>query len=141
MRKKLLRNQLVLNTVNIEIFIVSNICISGVDPGFPIGGGASPLGRAVPTYDFAKVCEKLHEIDKILGHRGGTCQGHPPKSATAYDERFKKPKLKSEIETKISDTLMCGHSDFTNMYFDLLLFQMMLLWIKMILSIQMKWLH
>ena len=26
----------------------------------------------MPTYDFAKFCEKLHEIEKILGRRGGT---------------------------------------------------------------------
>ena len=24
-----------------------------------------------PTYDFAKFCEKLHEIEKILGRGGG----------------------------------------------------------------------
>ena len=42
---------------------------SGADPGFPVGGGASPGGGA-PTYDFAKFCEKLHEIEKNLGRRG-----------------------------------------------------------------------
>ena len=41
---------------------------TGADPGFPVGGGASPPGGA-PTYDFAKFCEKLHEIEKILGRR------------------------------------------------------------------------
>ena len=29
--------------------------------------GANPPG-GVPTYDFAKFHEKLHEIEKILGH-------------------------------------------------------------------------
>ena len=48
---------------------------SGADPGFPIGGGASPPGAA--TYDFAKFCEKLHEIKKILG-RGGAHTGVVP---------------------------------------------------------------
>ena len=43
---------------------------SGMDPGFPVGGGANPPG-GVPTYNFAKFCEKLHEIEKILGHGGG----------------------------------------------------------------------
>ena len=52
--------------------------IPGADPGFPVVGGANPPG--VPTYDFAKFCEKLHEIKKILGRRGGG----GPKSATAY---------------------------------------------------------
>ena len=40
--------------------------MTGEDPGFPIGGGASPPGWAL-TYDFTKFCEKLHEIEKILG--------------------------------------------------------------------------
>ena len=39
----------------------------GAGPGFPVGGSASPRGRGAPTYDFAKFCEKLHEIEKILG--------------------------------------------------------------------------
>ena len=39
---------------------------SGADPGFPIGGGANPPGRA-PRYDFSKFREKLHEIENILG--------------------------------------------------------------------------
>ena len=54
----------------------------GADPGFPVGGGADPLGGA-PTYDFVKFSEKLHEIEKILGRRGGGRAGcAPPKSAT-----------------------------------------------------------
>ena len=44
--------------------------------GFPVRGGANPLG--VPTYNFAKFPQKLHEIVKILGHReGGTRRGTP----------------------------------------------------------------
>ena len=50
---------------------------SGVDPGFPRRRRRQP-SRGAPTYDFAKFCEKLHEIEKILGHKGGA----PPKSAT-----------------------------------------------------------
>ena len=38
----------------------------GTDPGFPVGGGANPRGRGVPTYDFAKFFKKLHEIENIL---------------------------------------------------------------------------
>ena len=30
--------------------------------------GRQPSGGA-PTYDFVKFCEKLHEIEKILGRR------------------------------------------------------------------------
>ena len=33
--------------------------------------------RGAPTYDFAKFCEKLHEIEKILGRRGAGA-GHAP---------------------------------------------------------------
>ena len=43
----------------------------GADPGFPVGGGANPPGGGAPTYDFAKFCEKLHEIENILGCGGG----------------------------------------------------------------------
>ena len=32
------------------------------DPGFPRGGGAN----WVPTYDFAEISQKLHEIERIL---------------------------------------------------------------------------
>ena len=49
---------------------------AGADPGFPVGGGANSPGGA-PTYDFAKFCEKLHEIEKILG-RGGGAPATPP---------------------------------------------------------------
>ena len=43
------------------------------DPGFPRGGGAnSPWG--VPTYDFAKFSQKLHEIERIWTPREGV---HP----------------------------------------------------------------
>ena len=45
---------------------------AGADPGFPVGGDANPPG-VVPTYDFAKFCKTLHEIEKILG-----CRGHAP---------------------------------------------------------------
>ena len=55
---------------------------TGADPGFPIVGGANPLGGGAPTYDFAKFCEKLHEIRKILGHGGVRPGPQPPKSAT-----------------------------------------------------------
>ena len=39
------------------------------DPGFPRGGGANSPG--VSTYDFAKISQKLHEIERIwtLGGR------------------------------------------------------------------------
>ena len=39
----------------------------GADPGFQVGWGANPGGWGVPTYNFAKITEKLHEIEKILG--------------------------------------------------------------------------
>ena len=49
---------------------------TGADPGFPVGGGADPLG-GVPIYDFVKFFEKLHEIENILGRRGGRAPGAP----------------------------------------------------------------
>ena len=64
-----------LQTYVIKLF--GNEYLTGADPGFPVGGGANPLGGA-PTYDFAKFCEKLHEIEKILGRRGGRAPGAPP---------------------------------------------------------------
>ena len=45
--------------------------------------GRQPSGGA-PTYDFVKFSEKLHEIEKILDHRGGARRVRPPKSATGY---------------------------------------------------------
>ena len=45
----------------------SNGQLSGADQGFPVGWGANPLVGGAPTYDFAKFCEKLYEIQKILG--------------------------------------------------------------------------
>ena len=49
---------------------------AGADPGFPVGGGADPLGGGA-TYDFVKFSQKLHEIEKILG-RGGGAPPAPP---------------------------------------------------------------
>ena len=45
--------------------------------------GRQPSRGRAPTYDFAKFCEKLYEIEKILGRRGAHAGGAPPKSATA----------------------------------------------------------
>ena len=41
------------------------------DPGFPQGGGANSWGGA-PTYNFAKISRKLHEIERswMPGGRG-----------------------------------------------------------------------
>ena len=44
------------------------------DPGFPRGGGANSPGGA-PTYDFAKISQKLHEIERIW-----TPGGHIPRA-------------------------------------------------------------
>ena len=43
---------------------------SVADPGFPRGGGANSPGGA-PTYDFAKIPQKLHEIERIWTPLGG----------------------------------------------------------------------
>ena len=43
--------------------------IAVADPGFPQGGGANPSGGGgtggAPAYDFAKISQKLHEIERI----------------------------------------------------------------------------
>ena len=50
---------------------------SVADPGFPQGGGANSPG-GVPTYDFAKFFQKLHEIERIWAPRGGARPLCPP---------------------------------------------------------------
>ena len=49
-------------------FVIKFELLPGADRGFPIGG--APTLQGAPTYDFTKFCEKLHEIEKILGRRG-----------------------------------------------------------------------
>ena len=58
-----------------------NMSTAGADPGFSVGGGADPPGGA-PTYDYVKISEKLHEIEKILDRRGACTGGAPLRSAT-----------------------------------------------------------
>ena len=43
----------------------------------PCRSGRRPSGVA-PTYDFVKFSEKLHEIEKVLGHGGGVHTGDAP---------------------------------------------------------------
>ena len=45
--------------------------VAVANQGFPRGGDANPPG--VPTYDFAKFSQKLHEIEGIWTPRRGTC--------------------------------------------------------------------
>ena len=52
------------------------------DPGFPRGGGANSPGGA-PTYDFAKISQKLHEIERIWTPGGARVPRAPLRSATA----------------------------------------------------------
>ena len=41
-------------------------------PGLSRGGDAnSPGGGGAPTYDFAKISRKLHEVERIWTPRGG----------------------------------------------------------------------
>ena len=57
------------------------------DPGFPEEGAPTP--RGVPTYDFAKISQKLHEIERIW--TGGASPAPPldPPLATALRSYFK----------------------------------------------------
>ena len=48
-------------------FLTQNIwktLLAVADPGFPRGGGANSPGGA-PTYDFTKLSQKLHKIERI----------------------------------------------------------------------------
>ena len=45
------------------------------DPGFPRAG---QLPRRVPTYDFAKISQKLHEIERIWAPQRGARPSRPP---------------------------------------------------------------
>ena len=47
---------------------ISKNQVPGADPGFPLGG-APTIQEGAPTYEIAKIFEKLHEIEKILGRR------------------------------------------------------------------------
>ena len=64
-----------LNSVT-EIFVIT--VISG-GSRIPRRRGRQPSGegRGVPTYDFAKFCEKLHELRKFWAV-GGACSGGAP---------------------------------------------------------------
>ena len=46
------------------------------DPGFPRGGDANSPGGG-PTYDFAKISQKLHEIERIWALGGGLSLAPP----------------------------------------------------------------
>ena len=54
--------------------------------------GRQPSGGA-PTYDFAKFCEKLPEIEKILGRRGGRSPLNPPLMANRNLADFNQAKM------------------------------------------------
>ena len=45
---------------------------AGADPGFYIGGDANPAEGGANLRFYQKFPKKLHEIEKILGRRGGT---------------------------------------------------------------------
>ena len=50
----------------LELMTIKMFIISGVDPGFSVGGGADP-GEGMSTDDFVKYSKKLHQIENILG--------------------------------------------------------------------------
>ena len=44
---------------------------AGADSVFPVGGDVNPSGGGgAPRYDFAKISEKLHKVETILGRKG-----------------------------------------------------------------------
>ena len=54
------------------------MCIAGVDPRFPVGGGANPPGGVRQHTNLPDFPKKLHEIKKILVCRGGMRREYPP---------------------------------------------------------------
>ena len=56
--------------------------MSGADQGFPVGGGANPLGgrQHMILSNFPKNCMKLRKFWTVGG--GGHAPVRPPKSAT-----------------------------------------------------------
>ena len=71
-----------------SLYPSSGMTISGADPEFPVGGTNQPSkgGGGTQTYQFAKFFEKLHEIEKVSGRRGGGGRAccDPLKSATVF---------------------------------------------------------
>ena len=55
---------------------VSSFTLPGADTGFPVGGDVNPWGGGPPTYKFARLSQKLHEIKKNLV-RGGVSPLNP----------------------------------------------------------------
>ena len=53
----------------------------GADPGFPIRGGANPVGGSTNLRLCQNFPKKLDEIENILGY-GGSKRGTPLRSAT-----------------------------------------------------------
>ena len=54
----------------VMVLSIGTDTVAVADPGFPRGGGANSPGGA-PTYDFAKISQKLHEIERIWAPGGG----------------------------------------------------------------------
>ena len=78
-----------------NLIFFCRISMPGVDPGFPVGGGANPPGGA-PTYDFAKFsttkkCMKLRKFWALraplylplqtIGWASSWCERIPVRSA------------------------------------------------------------
>ena len=47
-----------------------DVLVAAADLGFPVRGVPTLQGWA-PTYDFPELSIKLHEIENILGRKGG----------------------------------------------------------------------
>ena len=72
-----------------QVVICFNLCgmLPVADPGFPHGGGANSPRVGGATYDFAKMSQKLHEIEKIWSPGGwgyGGLGERPLRSTNSY---------------------------------------------------------
>ena len=56
--------QMIMVTKCIIYLTINTLPMAVADPGFPQGGGGNSPGLVL-TYNFAKISQKLHEIERI----------------------------------------------------------------------------
>ena len=72
------------------MLVLSSITIIRGGARIPCRRGRQPFGEGALTYDFAKISEKLHEIEKILGRRRGRAPETSPLDPPPIIKSFEK---------------------------------------------------